>query len=50
MNYQDRERSYESRYDRVENTMSKFGRWLSKRPGESWAFFFAGIIVAGILF
>jgi len=46
MNYQDRDTGYE----RVENNLSRFGRWLSKRPGESWAFFFAGIIIAGILF
>lgn len=46
MDYQDRS----DRYERVESTLSRFGRWLSKRPSESWAFFFAGIIIAGILF
>lgn len=50
MDYQDREDSYESRFDRAETSLSRFGRWLSKRPGESWVFFFAGIIIAGILF
>jgi len=50
MDYQDRESSYGSRYDKVENSLSRFGRWLSKRPGESWVFFFAGLIIAGILF
>ena len=50
MEYQDSERSYESRYDRTETSLARFGRWLSKRPGESWVFFFAGIIIAGILF
>lgn len=46
MDYQDNT----SRYDKVESSLSRFGRWLAKRPGESWAFFFAGIIIAGILF
>ncbi|MEL7128415.1 MAG: hypothetical protein AAGK23_02615 [Pseudomonadota bacterium] len=46
MDYEDRA----SRYDQAETTISRFGRWLSKRPGESWAFFIAGMIIAGILF
>ncbi|MEM7660811.1 MAG: hypothetical protein AAF292_01075 [Pseudomonadota bacterium] len=38
------------RYDRAEDGFKRFGRWLSRRPGESWAFFIAGMIIAGILF
>ncbi len=39
-----------NRYDKVETTLSRIGRWLSKRPTESWVFFFAGIFIAGVLF
>lgn len=39
-----------NRSDKVQTTLSRFGRWLSRRPGESWVFFFAGMIIAGILF
>lgn len=50
MDYDDRQTGYERRYDKVETSLSRFGRWLSKRPGESWVFFFAGLIIAGVLF
>ncbi len=50
MDYQDRGSNYERGYDKVESTASRFGKWLSKRPGESWMFFFAGIFIAGVLF
>lgn len=46
MDYQERP----DRFDRVESTLSRIGRWLSKRPAESWAFFIAGILIAGVLF
>lgn len=46
MDYQERS----NRSEKIDTTISRFGRWLSRRPGESWAFFFAGIIIAGILF
>lgn len=46
MSYDDRNDSFA----RAENGLQRFGRWLSRRPGESWVFFFAGIIIAGVLF
>ncbi len=46
MDYQDRT----DRYDRAEATLSRFGRWLTRRPAESWGFFIAGILIAGLLF
>ncbi len=45
------DRSYgRSRYNDEEHGFHRFGRWLSKRPAESWAFFVAGLLIAGILF
>ncbi len=35
---------------KTQDGLSRFGKWLASRPSESWAFFFAGIIIAGILF
>jgi hypothetical protein len=29
---------------------SNFGRWISTRPFESWAFFIAGFVIARIIF
>ena len=29
---------------------SRFTRWLSRRPMESWGFFIAGVIIARVLF
>ena len=50
MDYEDRTHRYERQYDKAGDTMSRFGRWLSKRPSESWMFFFAGLFIAGLLF
>ena len=32
------------------NGLRTFGRWLSTRPLESWGFFIAGVVIAGIIF
>ena len=39
-----------SRYRDEDDAMKRALRWLSKRPAESWGFFIAGMLVAGILF
>ncbi len=46
MDYQERT----DRYDQAEATLSRFVKWLSRRPAESWGFFIAGILIAGLLF
>ncbi|MEM8635402.1 MAG: hypothetical protein AAGF33_10540 [Pseudomonadota bacterium] len=38
------------RFDGTEDGMQRFGRWLSRRPAESWVFFAAGIVIGGLLF
>jgi hypothetical protein len=32
------------------NGLKTFGRWLGRRPIESWGFFVAGFLIARILF
>ncbi len=44
------ERTYETRYDRAEGDAGRFGRWLSRRPAESWMFFAAGVFLGGLFF
>jgi hypothetical protein len=46
MDYQDRT----DRYNRAEASFSRFVKWLKRRPAESWGFFIAGILIAGLLF
>lgn len=45
-------RDYDSadRDETVTDRFNRFMKWLSRRPMESWGFFAAGIIIAGILF
>jgi hypothetical protein len=33
-----------------DNGLKTFGRWLGRRPIESWGFFAAGFLIARILF
>lgn len=44
------ERTYETRYDRTDGDAGRFGRWLSRRPAESWMFFVAGMFLGGLFF
>ncbi|NBC20975.1 MAG: hypothetical protein GVY06_08045 [Alphaproteobacteria bacterium] len=44
------ERTYETRYDRPAGEAGRFGRWLSRRPAESWMFFAAGVFFGGLFF
>jgi hypothetical protein len=32
------------------NAFQRFGRWLGRRPFESWGFFIAGFVIARIIF
>ncbi|MEL7480142.1 MAG: hypothetical protein AAGJ29_01145 [Pseudomonadota bacterium] len=38
------------RFDRAEDGLKRFTRWLGRRPAESWGFFIAGLVIAGIFF
>ena len=45
------DRSYDRYAAREEpSSFNRFGRWLSRRPTESWMFFIAGVVIAGIFF
>jgi len=37
-------------YQNNNSALRNFGRWLSTRPFESWGFFIAGLVIAGIIF
>ena len=45
-----REFEAQDRGETIGDRFSRFTRWLSRRPIESWGFFIAGIILARIFF
>jgi hypothetical protein len=34
----------------VQQKLSRFFKWLSRRPSESWMFFGAGVVLAWLIF
>ena len=40
----------QNRGETMGDRFSRFSRWLSRRPMESWGFFITGLIIARILF
>ncbi len=44
------DRSYETRFGTGREDAGRFGRWLSRRPAESWMFFAAGVLLGGLFF
>ncbi len=39
-----------SRFDDDRDSAGRFGRWLARRPAESWMFLAAGLVLGGIVF
>mgnify|MGYP006279284283 CR=1 len=44
------DRPYTDPYDDPAARAGRFGRWLSRRPAESWMFFAVGLVLGGFFF
>lgn len=40
----------DSRFDEGRDSAGRFGRWLGRRPAESWMFLAAGLVLGGFFF